>query len=1122
MKKFSKIILIAVFVILVINSTVYSQESKREDSISVNPQYRISDSPYMRLTEEEQAFQSLSVPPIRTVENMIDPEDVEVYDVASGKVTRISNKTLGLPNNEIISNITPAYQGLLPNSNVNPETVFDPDGRVQVGDTTGFPWRSIVSLQFTFPDGGQFICSGAIIDNFHVLTAGHCVFDGAAGPTNHGGWATSIKVIPGLEDTYEPYSFAWATYMRSYTGWTSSEDHQHDWAVITLDRNIGVFTGWMGRMTAGPSSSIYTDILNTAGYPADKGGTTMWFDGDNGRTANDYNHWYYMDTYGGQSGSPVWRYVAPDRYILTVHAYGDDGSGSNHGTRLNQDKYDRIFTWVGEDTPPTDYADLIDDGETYSGFSPTTVQPGNSFQAWNDVRNIGTAASGGFYVAYYASTNNIISTGDYYIGSAYVSSISSFNWADSDFSGTFPGTIPPGTYYVGYIIDSGNNVAEFDEGNNIEYVSSTQLTVTWPLYVSISESPDPVTSGGTSLVTVHVTTTGGASVSGASVTVSTTGGSLSPASGTTDSSGNFVTTYTPPSVSSITTYTISSTATKTGHSSGSGSDIITVKPAIPLGEAVDNTGLVWTTGGNKNWFGQDAIWNYGGDSAQSGDILDNQNSSIQTTVIGPGTLNFIWKVSSEASWDYLRFYIDGVQQAAITGEVSWQLKNYNIASGTHTLKWNYTKDSISSSGSDAGWLDKVEFYPQLNVTLSEFPDPINSAGTSLVTVHVTAQGLSVSGANVSLSATGGALTPISGTTDGNGNFVSIYTPPAVTTPTTYTILAGVSKTGYLSFNVTDPITVRPAISIGEAVDNIGLTWTTGGNSNWYGEDAVFINGGDAAQSGIISNGQATWVQTSVTGPGMLNFTWKVSSEANYDFLRFYIDGVQQAAITGEVSWQLKNYNIASGTHTLKWNYSKDPIYSSGSDAGWLDRVEFSSITDIIPPIITNPAANQSDIPDDTDNIPLWGETARLNVTVTDASGVASVTVNLAQIGGPAAKPMTNIGGNVYSTTTNASAGTTPMLYNLTVTAIDTFGNPNTSVKIGLRVRKNGDTNGNNAVNIGDALRLANNVSYPGNPAYALSSIYAAEVSGNGAINIGDALRLANNVSYPGNPAYILK
>jgi len=144
------------------------------------------------------------------------------------------------------------------------------------------------------------------------------------------------------------------------------------------------------------------------------------------------------------------------------------------------------------------------------------------------------------------------------------------------------------------------------------------------------------------------------------------------------------------------------------------------------------------------------------------------------------------------------------------------------------------------------------------------------------------------------------------------------------------------------------------------------------------------------------------------------------------------------------------------------------------------------------------------------------------VTVTDDAGVASVTVDLSDIGGARDTVMMNIGENVYSAVTNASASTPPKLYNLTVNATDTNGNSNTSVRIQLKVMKNGDCTGNNILNIGDALRLANNVSYPGIPAYALISPYVCEVTGNGVINIGDALRLANNVSYPGNLVYILK
>ncbi len=128
-----------------------------------------------------------------------------------------------------------------------------------------------------------------------------------------------------------------------------------------------------------------------------------------------------------------------------------------------------------------------------------------------------------------------------------------------------------------------------------------------------------------------------------------------------------------------------------------------------LGEAVDNTALSWDTGGRVDWFGQTATYYYGSDAAQSGTVSSNNNSWTQTTVTGPGTLKFCWKVSSEAGWDYLYFYIDGVLKEAISGNSDWQQKSYSISLGSHTVKWRYAKDSSVNSGSDCGWLDKVEF-----------------------------------------------------------------------------------------------------------------------------------------------------------------------------------------------------------------------------------------------------------------------------------------------------------------------------------------------------------------------------------------------------------------------------
>ena len=78
----------------------------------------------------------------------------------------------------------------------------------------------------------------------------------------------------------------------------------------------------------------------------------------------------------------------------------------------------------------------------------------------------------------------------------------------------------------------------------------------------------------------------------------------------------------------------------------------------------------------------------------------------------------------------------------------------------------------------------------------------------------------------------------------------------------------------------------------------------------------------------------------------LTFWWKVSSEGSYDYLLFYLDGVEQtgslAKISGTVDWVQKTVSIPSGNHTVKWTYSKDGSIVSGSDAAWVDQVIYTS------------------------------------------------------------------------------------------------------------------------------------------------------------------------------------
>ena len=163
------------------------------------------------------------------------------------------------------------------------------------------------------------------------------------------------------------------------------------------------------------------------------------------------------------------------------------------------------------------------------------------------------------------------------------------------------------------------------------------------------------------------------------------------------------------------------------------------------------------------------------------------------------------------------------------------------------------------------------------------------------------------------------------------------------TPGTYDVtLIVTNKGGTYTLTKTDYITVLPADEIAEAVDypDVCQVFVKSGNADWFKETDPYDPENDWARSGDIDDDQSSTIETTVTlgSSGSAKFYWKVSSETNYDYLRFYIDGVEKAKISGIVNWTQLSFSIAAGTHTLKWSYTKDGSVSSGSDCGWLDRL----------------------------------------------------------------------------------------------------------------------------------------------------------------------------------------
>jgi len=136
------------------------------------------------------------------------------------------------------------------------------------------------------------------------------------------------------------------------------------------------------------------------------------------------------------------------------------------------------------------------------------------------------------------------------------------------------------------------------------------------------------------------------------------------------------------------------------------------------------------------------------------------------------------------------------------------------------------------------------------------------------------------------------------------------------------------------------------VAIGTAVEAPNLPWSglpSTGTPAWTVVTMADAIGGTAASSGVIGDHGVTMVRTVVTGPGLLQFRWRVSSEPGWDWLTFSFNGWEQLMISGNSGWQEQAWLLPAGTHTLVWTYSKDDSLRMGNDAGYLDNLRFTAM-----------------------------------------------------------------------------------------------------------------------------------------------------------------------------------
>ncbi len=393
--------------------------------------------------------------------------------------------------------------------------------------------------------------------------------------------------------------------------------------------------------------------------------------------------------------------------------------------------------------------------------------------------------------------------------------------------------------------------------------------------------------------------------------------------------------------------------------SGATNSFVSESSSAAYSRALDIDVFTFASATSDEWFNQNTTTQDGIDALQS-DKVGGYGSTclttvIDTDVIGPGTLDYYLKVSSEEGSDYLTITINNEIVGRYSGEVNWTLQHHNFATGSHTFEWCYRKGFVVSEGLDAAFLDSFSYTSDL-ASVSLMPGDVTSSALNILWdkvlgatfYEVFRDGVFV--ANVTMSAPTNPL-------------VYSYADIGLVSGTSYSYAVRACNNYYCS---TDSVLLHRATksfssenspsAYSIALDIYDFTFSSTTSDEWFIQNSITRDGVDALQSADIENNEETCLATIIDtdtvggGGGRLSYYFKVSSEERGDHLTISINGREVRRYSGTMDWTLQTHNFMAGTHTIEWCYTKNGSNKRGSDAVFLDN--FSYTLNLLAPILS--------------------------------------------------------------------------------------------------------------------------------------------------------------------------